>query len=67
MMENGEVLSESVSTMSSKKLQNFHYNINLWSIPDNPKEVSDQFWPDWTDDFVQRTQHINVVFNDDSL
>ena len=41
--------------------------IIVWSAPDNPKQLFDQFWHDWADDFLQRAQRKNVVFTDDQL
>ena len=62
-----EVLSESALTMSSKKIRNLYFMIIVWSAPANPRELFDQFWIDWADDFRQRAQRKEVIFMDDQL
>ena len=57
----------SALTMSSKKLCNLYFMIIVWSAPANPRQLFDHFWPDWADDFWQRTHHKGVVFTDDQL
>ena len=62
-----EVLSESALTISPKKLRNLYFMIIVWSAPANPRQLFDQFWPDWADDFRQRAQCKDVIFMDDQL
>lgn len=62
-----EILSESALTMSLKKLRNLYFVILIWSVPANPRQLFDQFWHNWTDDFLQRAQRNNVSFTDDQL
>ena len=66
-MEWKQVLEEISGTKMCKQVRELFIVILMFCQPSNPRELFEEFWNDWVDDFQHQGQQQNVLLNDQQL